>query len=74
MNPHIELILFDAKLNVYLLDDDTGQTTKDLQKAMIVRGQTFGQSIQKKLVGYDLLQIHRPNPQVPHYIAIVQFM
>lgn len=67
-----EYILYNAARNCYLVDDETAQTTTNLQNAMIVLGQELAESVKKDFDGFEPKLISRPNPKVPHYIAIVQ--
>ena len=66
----MEYVLYDPTNKVYIEDDETNRTTRNLQRAMIVGGNDLANIIILDFPTYVLKLICRPNKDMPWQIVL----
>lgn len=65
-------VLYHTKIKAYLVDDESGEISEDLQKAMVVIGEKVVADVRKSFEGFIALQVERSNEDNPAEISLMQ--
>ncbi|MBG9694202.1 hypothetical protein ABD91_26080 [Lysinibacillus sphaericus] len=66
----MQFVLYNAILNMYLIDDETGEIGEDLQQGMILIGEETVDSILPELPGFEAIEIERLDATKPFIITL----
>ncbi|MFY0516272.1 hypothetical protein ACOMCU_00380 [Lysinibacillus sp. UGB7] len=65
-------ILYHTIMKVYVVDDESGEISEDLQKAMVLIGEEVVADVKKSFDGFVALQVERSNKDDSSEISLLQ--